>query len=258
MNNLELVFKQKQGHILNVFFTAGYPEQSSTVDVALALANNGVDVIEIGMPYSDPLADGTTIQQSSSVALENGMNIDILFEQIKEIRAQSNIPVILMGYLNQLLKYGTEKFLKSCQESGVNGLIIPDLPMDIYETDYQALFQKFDISISFLVTPRTSDARIIMADKLSTGFIYVVADNSITGASTGSTSTNQLAYFKKIKHLNLTSPTLIGFGITNNLQFEAACEYANGAIIGSEFIRNIQHEVTLERVSGFVTSILNN
>jgi tryptophan synthase alpha chain len=258
MNRLKRVFAKKRSHILNVFFTAGYPELTSTVDIAVTLAENGVDMIEIGMPYSDPLADGATIQQSSSTALKNGMNIDILFEQVMQIRKATGIPIILMGYLNQLLKYGVQNFLRSCSESGVDGLIIPDLPMAIYKNEYASSFRKFDISISFLVTPRTSEGRIRMADELSSGFIYVVADNSVTGASTSATSADQLDYFKKIKNLQLTSPTLVGFGITNNRQFKIACQYASGAIIGSEFIRRISKEITHTGIADFVKGIVGD
>ena len=255
MNNLQEVFRNRKGNILNVFFTAGYPELSSTTEIAILLAENKVDMIEIGMPYSDPLADGTTIQNSSSIALRNGMNIDVLFNQVREIRQKTTIPIILMGYLNQVIKYGSEKFLSTCKEIGVNGLIIPDLPMDVFVDEYQHLFEHYGQSVSFLVTPRTSDDRIKLADQLSTGFVYVVADNSITGSSSGATSSDQKKYFKKIKDLQLTTPTLIGFGITNHEQFAMAGRFANGAIIGSEFIRQIANGVSNSEISTFVKKI---
>ena len=257
MNNLQEVLQNRKGNILNVFFTAGYPELSSTTEIALALAENKVDMIEIGMPYSDPLADGTTIQNSSSIALKNGMNIDVLFTQVREIRQKTTMPIILMGYLNQVIKYGSEKFLSTCRESGVNGLIIPDLPMDVFVDEYQHLFEQFGLSISFLVTPRTSIERIRLVDQLSTGFVYVVADNSITGSFSGATTEEQMEYFKKIKNLQLTTPTLIGFGITNHNQFTTACRFANGAIIGSEFIRNIADGVSKSEIASFVRKVIN-
>ena len=255
MNRLTQVFKNKPNGLLNIFFTAGYPNLDSTVSIALDLSSNGVDMIELGMPYSDPLADGTTIQMSSAQALNNGMQIDILFKQVRNIRATSEIPIILMGYLNQIMKYGQDKFLATCVEAGVDGLIIPDLPMDIYEQEMMSALEEKDIKISFLVTPKTSVERIKRADALSTGFIYVVADNSITGAASGDTTVNQEEYFAKIKSLDLQTPTLIGFGITNKDQFEVACLYANGAIIGSEFIRQITHNDSSENISQYIKSI---
>jgi tryptophan synthase alpha chain len=257
MNRLTQAFEQKPGGLLNIFFTAGYPKLDSTVPVALDLTANGVDMIELGMPYSDPLADGATIQMSSAQALKNGMQVDILFEQVRTIRATSEIPIILMGYLNQIMKYGQDKFLAACAEAGVDGLIIPDLPMDIYEQEFMSALEENDIKISFLVTPKTSDERIRLADALSTGFIYVVADNSITGAASGNTTANQEQYFAKIRDMKLRTPTLIGFGITNKVQFETACQYANGAIIGSEFIRQIATNDSSEHISRYIKSIKN-
>jgi tryptophan synthase alpha chain len=260
MNKIDQLFNANKEGVLNIFFTAGYPRLDSTVEIAQALDRAGVQLIEIGMPYSDPLADGTTIQDSSQVALENGMNLDIMFNQVKEISSSTNLTIILMGYLNQLMTVGVKEFLQKCQETGVAGLIIPDLPMDIYEEEYAALFEEYEIAISFLISPRTSEARIHEADRLSSGFLYMVADNSITGGDSGVFNEPQLAYFERIKALRLSTKVLIGFGIKNRQQYEATNKYANGAIIGSEFIRQLSPELDeLEiPIRNFVKEILNN
>ncbi len=254
----ELIQNNPDG-LLNIFFTAGYPNLTSTVQVANHLAAAGIRMVEIGMPFSDPLADGKTIQDSSETALRNGMNIDIMFEQVEEINANTDLVIILMGYYNQLLTIGMVKFLEKCKTTGVDGLIIPDLPMEIYEQEYKDLFEEYEIAISFLITPRTSLARIQMADRLSSGFIYLVADNSITGAASGSFSTAQIDYFERIKQNNLISPVLIGFGIKTSSQYKLTKKYANGAIIGSEFIRKLSTMATIsqEPISRFVNSITN-
>ena len=259
MNKIDSLFDRNSEGLLNIFYTAGYPALDSTVRIAQALDQAGVKLIEIGMPYSDPLADGTTIQESSAIALKNGMNLDVMFKQVKEITESTALTLVLMGYLNQLMTVGIEKFLANCKDSGVSGLIIPDLPMDIYENDYKHLFEKYDIAISFLITPRTSDDRITEADRLSSGFLYLVADNSITGGTEESFSEAQIDYFKRIKAMNLHSKVLIGFGIKNRLQYDFTREYANGAIIGSEFIRQlaINDEHQKESIIKFIDSILN-
>jgi tryptophan synthase alpha chain len=244
---------------LNIFFTAGYPQLNSTVQVAKYLDRAGVKMVEIGMPFSDPLADGETIQHSSEVALKNGMNIDIMFNQLNEISNTTNLSINLMGYFNQLLTIGIEKFLEKCKATGVQGLIIPDLPLEIYEKEYQDLFIENEIAISFLITPRTSLARVTLADRLSTGFLYLVADNSITGAVSGVFSEEQVTYFERIKNYNLKSPRLIGFGIKTASQYELTKKYANGAIIGSEFIRilSTMQELNQESIDQFVNSIVS-
>jgi tryptophan synthase alpha chain len=254
----ELLENNKEG-MLNIFFTAGYPQLDSTVEVAKILAQSGIQLVEIGMPYSDPLADGETIQHSSEIALRNGMNMDIMFDQVKEINATTKLTIILMGYFNQLMTMGVEVFLRSCKAAGVKGLIIPDLPMEIYEEEYKSIFEENEISISFLITPATSLARIQMADRLSSGFIYLVADNSITGAASGSFSPAQIAYFERISQLKLSSPVLIGFGIKTAKQYNLTKKYANGAIIGSEFIRKLStaEVANEEAISKFINSIIN-
>lgn len=236
MNRLTQLFNSKKQRILNVYFTAGYPKRDDTEGVILSLEKEGVDLIEIGMPYSDPLADGPTIQESGSKALENGMTLSLLFEQIKNVRKKSQIPLILMGYYNQVMQFGDEKFFKLCVDSGVDGLILPDLPLEVYEQHYQKLLADSDIKISFLITPQTPPERIRKIDNLSTGFIYVVSSYAITGAKTGITE-EQIAYFKRIEKMKLKNPRLIGFGISDKHTFDTACQHANGAIIGSAFIK---------------------
>ena len=255
----ELLQNNKEG-ILNIFFTAGYPQLDSSVQIAQFLDKAGVKMVEIGMPYSDPLADGETIQHSSETALRNGMNMDVMFTQVKEISNTTNLAINLMGYFNQLMTMGVEQFLKTCKDSGVNGLIIPDLPMEVYADEYKNLFEEYEIAISFLITPRTSLERIQLADKLSSGFLYLVADNSITGSASGSFSDAQIAYFERIRDMSLSSPVLIGFGIKTANQYELTKKYANGAIIGSEFIRKLStmDTVSEELVQAFIKSIVNN
>ena len=255
MTDLQNFIKSQQNGILNIFFTAGYPHLDSTLAIARHLAAAGVELVEIGMPYSDPLADGATIQHSSEQALHNGMNLSILFEQVRQIKGETGLRIVLMGYLNQMLRMGEERFLQNCRDSGVDGLIIPDLPMEVYENQYRELFVHYKQTISFLVTPRTPAQRVRLADKLSSGFVYLVADNSITGRVTEGFTTQQEAYFKRIKDMQLTSPALIGFGIRNARQFRAACRYAQGAIVGSEFIRQLSGGVNDESIRRFVEKI---
>jgi tryptophan synthase alpha chain len=255
----EVLQNNKEG-TLNIFYTAGYPQLDSTVQIAQFLDRAGVKMVEIGMPYSDPLADGETIQHSSEIALNNGMNMDLMFTQVKEISAITDLAINLMGYFNQLLTMGVEQFLKACKESGVSGLIVPDLPMDIYEQEYKSLFEEYEIAISFLITPATSLERIMLADRLSTGFLYLVADNSITGSATGTFSDAQIDYFARIRDCELTSPALIGFGIKTENQYQLTRKYANGAIIGSEFIRKLSASETVseDTIIAFIKSIINN
>jgi len=238
MSRLRQLFEHKKSDVLNIYTTAGYPNLDSTVETVLALEKAGVDIVELGMPYSDPMADGETIQLSSAQALANGMTLDLLFEQVKAIRAQSQIPLVLMGYLNQWMQYGEDRFLAACKDSGIDGLIIPDLPMDIYETEYADKVKAAGLDFSFLVTPQTSDDRIRKADQLSQGFLYVVSQSSITGGSKD-IQDSQVTYFNRLKRLQLETPKLIGFGIHDKATFDKACAYANGAIIGSAFIRHL-------------------
>jgi len=255
MNRIKELFKEKKKDILNVYFTAGYPKLDDTVRIATNLTHCGVDLIELGMPYSDPLADGFTIQQSSMKALKNGMSLDLLFDQVQEFRKSHETPIILMGYLNQLIQYGQKKFLDKCVQIGIDGLILPDLPMDIFQKEFQKDLEERDIAFSFLITPQTSDERILLADQLSTGFVYVVSQSSITG-KTGDISITQQAYFDYINKMNLSTPTLIGFGIHDKSTYEVACSNSNGAIIGSAFIRALDGENTIkDKVKNFVSLI---
>jgi tryptophan synthase alpha chain len=256
MNNriIEL-FKQKKERVLNVYFTAGYPEIEDTRTIVKALSKNGVDLIEIGMPYSDPIADGPTIQKSNDVALGNGMTIATLFEQLEGVRDEIDTPIILMGYVNPVMQYGMEAFCKKAQEVGVDGLILPDLPIHEYVEEYKPLFDRYNLSNVFLVTPNTSEARLKMIDDATEGFIYVVSTSSTTGNEAASLDA-QTGYFEKIKASGLQNPTLIGFNIKDNKSFDFACQYANGAIIGSAFIKALSEKGTLEeKVSNFITSV---
>lgn len=241
MNRINQLFKNKSSNILNIYFTAGHPTLYSIEKLVPILEKHGVDIVEIGMPYSDPMADGETIQNSSSVALKNGINLNLIFEQIATVRKTCNLPIVLMGYFNQLLQFGVEKFLQRANESGADGLIIPDLPIDEYQNNYKGLFEKYNLTISFLVTPQTSEERISLAAALSSAFLYVVSSSSITGGSVDY-SNDKIEYFKKVNSLKNDTPSLIGFGISNKESFESACKYANGAIIGSAFIRALENK----------------
>jgi len=255
MNRITNLFNSKSKDILNVYFTAGYPAVEDTTTIIHELESAGVDLIELGMPYSDPMADGPTIQESGAIALKNGMTVDKLFNQVAEVRKTSQIPLILMGYFNQVIQYGDTKFFNRCKEVGVDGLILPDMPLHVYERDYKVLFESLDLSISFLITPQTPDDRIQKIDELTNGFIYVVSSYAITGAKSG-IQPYQIDYFKRINAMNLSNPRMIGFGISDNKTFTIACEHAAGAIIGSAFIRALGKEGGLkEKVHGFISSV---
>ncbi|WPP52953.1 tryptophan synthase subunit alpha [Catalinimonas niigatensis] len=256
-NRIDQLFQEKQGNILSVYYTAGFPELEDTVRIAQYLQEAGADLIEIGMPFSDPLADGPTIQQSGTQALENGMTIKKLFEQIKDIRSTVNIPIILMGYLNPAMQYGLEKFCQQCQQVGIDALILPDLPMQEYLEEYKELFESYGLYNIFLISPQTSEARIRLIDENTHGFIYMVSSASITGAKSG-ISEEQVAYFKRVQAMQLKHPTLIGFGISNHETFSKACEYASGAIIGSAFIKVVEHSKDLKSdVKKYVKEVKN-
>lgn len=253
-NRLENTFRDKK-EILNVYLTAGFPKLNDTVELVKELANNGVNMVEIGMPFSDPLADGPTIQNSSEVAIKNGITLDLIFQQVEEIRKTVQIPIVLMGYYNQMLQYGVEEFVKKATEIGVDGLIIPDLPLDIYQEEHKMLFEQYDLKMSFLITPQTTDDRVLEIAKESTAFLYVVSSYAITGGKSD-IEDYQTEYFKKIAALNITTPKLIGFGISNAETFEKACQYAEGAIIGSAFIKAIGKSENLkESIKQFISSI---
>lgn len=239
MNKLDKLFSEKKTGVLNMYCTAGYPQLHSTVEVLIALQNSGADIVEIGIPYSDPIADGPVIQQSNMQALENGMNIALLFEQLKNIRTDIQLPVILMGYMNPVLQFGIDKFCEAAAAVGVDGVILPDLPMYEFETMYQQHFKINNLKFIFLVTPETSEERIRKIDSLSGGFIYAVSSSSTTGNEKA--IEDQQAYFKKLRDMNLANPVLVGFGIKDKQTFDAAGVYTNGAIIGSAYINALKN-----------------
>lgn len=235
MNRIDQLFNEKAGGILSIYCTAGFPRLTDTLPLLEALQEEGADMIELGMPYSDPLADGPVIQQSNQQAIANGMNMTVLFEQLQNMRQSIRIPVLLMGYLNPVLQYGVEKFCAAASAAGVDGLIIPDLPIHEYETEYQSLFEKYGLHLVFLVTPETTEGRIRRIDALSKGFLYAVSSSAITGGSKD--LSGQSAYFNKLSGMGLKNPLMIGFGIKDATDFKLATQSARGAIIGSAFIR---------------------
>lgn len=255
MNSIQELFQQKDKNLLSIYFTCGYPKLDDTTKVISVLEKSGVDFIEVGLPYSDPLADGPTIQDSSQIALQNGINLDIVFEQLMTIKSSNKTPLVLMGYLNQMLKYGEDKFCAKVVECGIDTLIIPDLPMVEFENHYRELFDNYGLTNVFLITPHTSEDRIRKIDSYTKAFIYVVASASITGAK-GDISHQQIAYFERIKNMNLKSRLIIGFGISDKSTFNTACNYANGAIIGSAFIKNLGKYGT-KKIGEFISPILN-
>src|SRR5688572_18927900 len=235
MSRIEDLFEKKKKRVLNVYCTAGYPRLDSTMKIIKALQDHGADMIELGMPYSDPLADGPVIQASSSIALANGMTIKKLFEQLKDCRKTIHVPLVLMGYMNPVLQYGFEKFCADAAAVGIDGLILPDLPEHEFETEYGAIIKNHGLDFVFLVTPETSEERIKKLDKLSTGFLYAVSSSSTTGSDKNMTDVK--SYLQKLKSLNLRNKVLVGFGIKDKTTFEAACDNANGAIIGTAYIK---------------------
>jgi tryptophan synthase alpha chain len=237
MNRINLKLEENK-KILSIYFSAGYPNLNDTVQIIQDLEKSGVDMIEIGLPFSDPLADGPTIQESSTKALHNGMTTKLLFEQLTNIRNSVKIPLIIMGYFNPILQYGVEEFCRKCQEIGIDGLIIPDLPVAIYAENYKETFEKYGLINIFLITPQTSEERIRFIDKVSNGFIYMVSSASVTGNSIGF-GNEQESYFARIAQMKLKNEQIIGFGISNKETFMQATQFAKGAIIGSAFIKHL-------------------
>jgi tryptophan synthase alpha chain len=241
--------------ILNVYCTAGYPQLNSTKEVIKALQQHGADIIELGMPYSDPLADGLVIQHSSSIALANGMTIAKLFEQLKDLRKEISVPVILMGYMNPVLQYGFEKFCANASAVGIDGLIIPDLPGYEFETGYGAIIKKNNLDFIFLITPETSEERIKKLDSLSSGcFLYAISSSSTTGNDTKAIDTTQ--YLQKLRSLQLKNPVLVGFGISNKQSFDAVCQWTSGAIIGSAYIRALESDRSIDEATANFLKII--
>ena len=256
MNRIDEVFSRKKKGVLNIYFTAGYPKINDTLRIARTLEAAGVDIIEIGIPYSDPIADGPTIQDSSQKALDAGMSLKLLMRQLQDLRKHIKIPVILMGYINPVLQCGFTKFCQDCKEVGIDGVILPDLPMQEYAEMYQLAFEEYGIYNIFLMTPQTSEKRVLQINEASKGFIYMVSSASITGAKQ-EVSQAQIDYFERIQKMNLSVQRLIGFGISNKETFDNACQYASGAIIGSAFINQLNKDDSDEAITSFVGSIIN-
>ena len=244
---------QEDRKLLSIYFTAGYPALNDTVEILEELEKSGVDMVEIGLPFSDPLADGPTIQRSSTSALKNGMTSDILFEQLKDIRRSIQLPLLIMGYFNPILQYGVEDFCKKCQEIGIDGLIIPDLPVDVYHEEHQSIFEQYGLINVFLITPQTSDERIRFIDSVSKGFIYMVSSASVTGAQSGFGEEQQV-YFERIAAMKLANPLVVGFGISNSATFQQATKHTNGAIIGSAFIKQLTDD-GIRSIATFIKKI---
>lgn len=243
----------KDKKLLSIYFTAGFPELEDTINVLEQLQESGVDMVELGLPFSDPLADGPTIQESSTQALRNGMTTEKLFSQLEDVRDKIHIPLIVMGYFNPMMQFGVERFCQRCQEVGIDGLIIPDLPVDVYYERYQTTFQKYGLMNMFLITPQTPDARIRYIDKVTEGFIYMVSSAATTGAQSSFGDTQQ-AYFKRIAGMGLQAELLVGFGISNATTYQAAVAHSKGAIIGSAFIKHLKAHGT-DGVVDFVKKI---
>lgn len=255
MNRIEQLFNAKKDGILSVYFTAGYPNLDDTLPILKNLEANGVDMVELGIPYSDPLADGPTIQESSTVAISNGMKIDYLFTQLESLRQSIKIPVVVMSYFNPIDLYGFERFCKKASEVGIDGLIIPDLPAYEYESYFQPIIQKYQLSFCMLITSDTSDERIRQIDKLTNGFIYMVSSAAITGG-TDSMSDKQLAYFQRVSAMGLKNPLVVGFGVHNQTTYKQATTHCRGAIVGSAFIRALSASGTSgSSIARFVASI---
>lgn len=257
MNRIHKLFNTKKDRVLSIYFTAGFPKLEDTLPIMEAIQEGGADIIEIGVPYSDPVADGPTIQESNMVALENGISMKKLFAQLEGFREKIKLPVVLMGYLNPIMQYGMEAFCMKCQEVGIDGLILPDLPMQQYLDEYKELFEQYGLVNTFLISPQTSEARIREIDEHSNGFIYMVSSHSITGAKAG-ISEEQIAYFKRVKAMGLQNPRLIGFGISDSETFSKASEYSNGAIIGSAFIKVLKHAKDLKQdIQAYLKEVLH-
>jgi tryptophan synthase alpha chain len=257
MNRIDQLFSTGRKEILSIFMMAGYPRLQDTAAIIRSLEKYGADMVEIGMPFSDPLADGPVIQQCSQAALKNGMNIRLLFDQLADIRSQVSIPLVLMGYLNPVLQFGVERFLGECSKAGIDGVILPDLPPDEYEMEYRSLFEDYHIHHILLITPQSGEDRIRRIAVLSGGFLYMVADAATTGARDLVTGP-QVEYFRRMSEMKLPLPLLAGFGISNHETFQKACEYSRGAIIGSAFLKALSGEGDLDRkIKNFLGSVIN-
>ncbi len=246
MNRINKLFAGDKQDILSIYFCAGTPKLDATLEVVKTLEDNGVSMVEIGIPFSDPMADGLVIQNAATSALRNGMSLRLLFEQLRDVRASVSIPLILMGYLNPIMQYGFENFCKSCSECGIDGVIIPDLPFSDYQKDYRAVAEQYDVKVVMLITPETSQGRIEEIDRNTDGFIYMVSSAATTGAQSDFNAA-KIAYFNKINAMKLRNPRMIGFGISNKATFDAACQNARGGIIGSHFVNLLNEERDAKR-----------
>jgi len=259
-NKIDQLFAEKKGKILSAYFTAGFPQLEDTMLIMRSLQEGGADMIEVGIPFSDPVADGPTIQQSNKIALDNGVTLKKIFEQINQVKEKIHIPVLLMGYLNPIYQYGIRKFCQDCSKAGVSGLIIPDLPINEYQNNYQDIFESNGLFNIFLITPETSHDRLEVIDNISHGFIYMVSASSTTGARKG-LKAEQINYFKRIRKMNLKTPRLIGFGISDKNSFTIASQYAHGAIIGSAIIKLLAETKNIENdIISYIRSVkaINN
>ena len=254
MNRIQRLFQDRKRDLLSVFYTAGFPDLDDTVRVGEALAHAGADLIEIGIPFSDPIADGPVIQASNKTALDNGMTLGLLLDQVKELRKDVTVPIVLMGYINPVLQYGMERFCHDASNAGVDGLILPDMPLEVYESRFKNVVEAAGLIYVFLISPTTSEARIRRIDEVSNGFIYAVSASSTTGARTGFAD-EQIGYFKRLQAMNLRNPFLIGFGISDRETFATACDYGAGAIVGSAFISMLARKGD---VSGSVTEFVRS
>ena len=255
MNRIKKLFSDKNKNVVSIYFTAGFPRLDDTDTILSALQKHGVDLVEIGMPYSDPLADGPVIQHSGMIALHNGITIKKLLEQLKNCRENIHLPLLLMGYLNPVLQYGIDKFCSDAHDAGIDGIILPDLPLHEYETEYKKLFENYKLDFIFLITPETSEKRIRKIDAISRGFIYAVSSSSITGVNKDMSA--QQKYFKKLEGMKLKNPIMVGFGIKDNKTFSQACKHTAGAIIGTAYIKAIENSKDIETdTENFLNSIL--
>jgi tryptophan synthase alpha chain len=258
MNALDELFQRKKKNVLAVYFTAGFPKLNDTNSIIENLSNAGADIIEIGMPFSDPLADGPVIQESSRVALENGMNLKLLFDQLKLLSlVPCPAPLVLMGYLNPVLQFGMDNFLAHCKACGISGVILPDLPMEVYEAEYKIKFENAGVHFIFLVTPNSPEARVRKMASLSKGFLYLVSSASTTGGNNSFTE-EQLSRLKKVSAYELNIPLLTGFGIHNRETFLAASSFSNGAVTGTAFIKCLQKNANESSAAAFVSGITGN
>lgn len=253
MNRINHLFSSKEKDLLSIYFCAGHPTLEGTAEVIKTLQDNGVKMVEIGIPFSDPMADGVVIQNAATQALRNGMSLKVLFEQLKDIRKTVTIPLVLMGYLNPIMQFGFEHFCKQCTECGVDGMIIPDLPFKDYQEHYRIIAERYNLRIIMLITPETSEERVREIDEHTDGFIYMVSSASTTGAQQDF-DVQKRNYFKRIEEMKLRNPRMVGFGISNKATFKAACEHASGAIIGSRFVTLLEEEKDPQQA---ITTLLN-